>query len=164
MKTSKIWRKHSSKIVFGSLIAGSLLLSYKDISANMRSLSQARGMIAGNTQQQLLLEEQLSHEEAQAKVAEKRYKAGCTIVVAVKDAKNLATLVEGETVYDRTSKKPLPLGTVVCDANGNTGVLVAGNAGIPVVSLMAFTGDRSLATAQIRKIHGAKVYYYTPEK
>jgi hypothetical protein len=164
MNTNRIWRKHGSKIIFGSLIAGSLLLSSKDISANMRSLSQARETIAGNSQQQLLLEEQLSHELSQAKIAEARYKAGCTIVVAVKAAKNLATLVEGETVLDRTTKKSLPVGTVVCDGNGNTGVLVAGNDGVPVVRQMAFTGDRTLATEQVRKIKGAKVYYYTPEK
>jgi hypothetical protein len=164
MQTNRIWRKHGGKIVFGSLIAGSLLLNSKDISANMRSLSQARETIAGNSQQQLLLEEQLSHEQAQAKVAEARYKTGCTIVVAVKAAKNLATLVEGETVLDRTTKKSLPIGTVVCDANGSTGVLVPDKNGVPVVGQMAFTGDRSLATEQIRKIHGAKVYYYTPEK
>ena len=164
MSTNRIWRKHSSKIIFGSLIVGSLLLSSKDISANMRSLSQARETIAGNSQQQLLLEEQLAHEQAQAKIALARYKAGCTIVVAVKQAKNLATLVEGETVLDRTTKKSLPVGTVVCDGNGNTGVLTAGKDNVPVVGQMAFTGDRSLATEQIRKIHGAKVYYYTPEK
>jgi hypothetical protein len=141
-----------------------ILLSSKDISASVRSLSQARETIAGNSQQQLLLEEQLSHELSQAKVAEARYKAGCTIVVAVKAAKNLATLVEGETVLDRTTKKSLPVGAVVCDGNGNTGVLTASKDGVPVVGQMAFTGDRSLATEQVRKIKGAKVYYYTPEK
>ena len=130
----------------------------------MQNLSQARETIANNSQEQLLLEEQLAHEQAQARVAEARYKAGCTIVVAVKAAKNLATLVEGETVLDRTTKKSLPNGTVVCDGNGNTGVLVAGKDGVPVVRQMAFTGDRALATEQVRQIKGAKVYYYTPEK
>lgn len=164
MNTNRIWRKHSSKIIFGSLIAGSLILSSKDISANMQSLSQARTTIAFNSQQQMLLEEQLSHEQALSKVAQARYKAGCTIVVAVKAARNLATLVEGETVLDRTTKKSLPINTVVCDGNGNTGVLIAGKDGVPVVGQMAFTGDRQLAINQIKKIRGAKLYYYTPQK
>jgi hypothetical protein len=157
---AKTWQQDC----FGSLLAGTLLFSSKDISANMQNLSQARETIANNSQEQLLLEEQLAHEQAQARVAEARYKAGCTIVVAVKAAKNLATLVEGETVLDRTTKKSLPNGTVVCDGNGNTGVLVAGKDGVPVVGQMAFTGDRALATEQVRQIKGAKVYYYTPEK
>lgn len=164
MNINRIWRYHHSRIVFGLLIAGSLLLSSKDIGLRMRYLSAARETISTNSAQQQLLNEQLALEKSQASVAESRYKTGCAIVVAVNSPTNLATLVEGEPVLDRTTKKPLPAGTVVCDSNGNTGVLVAGKNGIPVVRQMAFTGDRSLATAQIRKIHGAKVYYYTPEK
>jgi hypothetical protein len=164
LNTNRIWRKHNSKIVFGLLIAGSLILSSKDISANMQSLSIARTTIAFNGQQQMLLEQQLSYEQAASKVAEARYKSGCTIVVAAKAARNLATLVEGETVLDRTTKKSLPINTVVCDGNGNTGVLIADKDGVPVVGKMAFTGNRELAINQIKKIRGAKVYYYTPEK
>lgn len=64
----------------------------------------------------------------------------------------------------KTSKKSLPVGTVVCDGNGNTGILAPNSKGVPVVSDMAFTGNRELAIDQIRKIRGAKVYYFTPEK
>lgn len=164
MTITQIWRKHHSQIIFGCLILGSLAFSSNDITRNMRSLSQTRKVISTNSNQQQLLEEQLALEKSQAAVAEARYKTGCTIVVAVNSPRNLATLVEGEPVLDRTTKKPLPAGTVACDGNGNTGVLVANKEGVPVVREMAFTGDRSLATAQIRKIHGAKVYYFTPEK
>ncbi|MBW4607340.1 MAG: hypothetical protein KME22_08960 [Hassallia sp. WJT32-NPBG1] len=164
MNINRFWRKHNSKIVFGSLVIASLIYSSNDISANMRSLSEARQVIGANTRQLTLLEEQLNHEKAQAKIAEARYKAGCAIVVAVNSPRNLATLVEGETVLDRTSKKSLPVGTVVCDSNGNTGVLISNKSGVPVVSQMAFTGNRELAIAQIRRIHGAKLYFVTPEK
>lgn len=162
--TNRIWRKHGSQIVFGSLIASSLLLSHNDIARNMQNISKAKETIATNTAQQQLMQEQLAHEKAQAEIAEARYKAGCTIVVAVNSPRNLATLVEGEPVFDRTSKKYLPAGTVVCDGNGQTAVLATNASGIPVVSDMAFTGNRSLAIEQVRKIRGAKVYYYTPEK
>jgi hypothetical protein len=164
MQLARIWRKHSSQIIFGCLIAGSVAQSSKDITRNMQSLSRTREIISTNTSQQQLLEEQLALEKSQAAVAEARYKAGCTIVVAVNSPRNLATLVEGEPVLDRTTKKPLPAGTVVCDGNGQTGVIVRDNQKQLVVGQMAFTGDRSLALDLIRKIHGAKVYYVTPEK
>ncbi|HEY9665261.1 MAG TPA: hypothetical protein V6C91_00565 [Coleofasciculaceae cyanobacterium] len=130
----------------------------------MQSLSQAREMISANSSQQQLLEEQLAHEKAQAAIAEARYNSGCTMVVAVNSPRNLATLVEGEPVLDRTTKKPLPAGTVVCDGNGNTGVIVHNAQGELVVGQMAFTGNRELALEQVRKIKGARVYYVTPEK
>jgi hypothetical protein len=162
--TNRIWRKHGSQIVFGSLIVVSLLLSYKDIARNMQNLSQARETISRNSTQHLLLEEQLAHEKASAAIAEARYTSGCRIVVAVNSPRNLATLVEGEPVLDRTTKKPLPAGTIVCDSNGNTGVIVQNDQGDLVVGQMAFTGNRELAIAQVRKIRGARVYYVTPEK
>lgn len=164
MQLSRIWRKHSGQIIFGCLIAGSVAFSSGDISRNMRSLSITREVIAANTSQQQLLEEQLALEKSQAAVAEARYKNGCTIVVAVNSPRNLATLVEGEPVLDRTTKKPLPAGTVVCDANGQTGVIISNEQKQLVVGHLAFTGDRSLALVLIRKIHGAKVFYVTPEK
>lgn len=161
---SRIWRKHGSKIVFGSLILGSLAFGHNDIQRNMQSLSAAREVINTNTNKSRLLEEQFKSEQQAAAIAEARYKAGCTIVVAANSPRNLATLVEGEPVLDRTSKKSLPLGTVVCDGNGNTGVLVSDGTGTPVVGQMAFTGNRELAIDQIKKIRGAKVYYFTPQK
>jgi hypothetical protein len=162
--TSRIWRRHGGKIVFGLLIAGSLALNSRNIERSMQSMYETNQTIATNNQRQSLLEEQFNHEQAQARIAEARYKAGCAIVVAASENRSLATLVEGETVLDRTTQKPLPVGTVVCDGSGNTGVLAAGKDGVPVVTQMAFTGNRELAIAQIKKIRGAKLYFYTPKK
>ncbi|MGI8502061.1 MAG: hypothetical protein ACR2LR_13120 [Hassallia sp.] len=164
MHLAQIWRKYNSQIIFSCLIAGSLAFSSNDITRNMRSLSQTREIISANTNQQQLLDEQLALEKSQATAAAARYKAGCTIVVAVNSPRNLATLVEGDPVLDRTTKKPLPAGTVVCDGNGQTGVIIRNAQRQLVVGQMAFTGDRELAIAQIKKIKGAKVFYFTPEK
>lgn len=161
---SRIWRRHGSKIVFGSLTIISLAFGHQDIQRNMQALSTARETIAVNQNRQRLLDEQFQNEKQAAHIAESRYKSGCTIVVAADSPRNLATLVEGEPVLDRTTKKSLPLGTVVCDGNGNTGVLVPGVDGSPVVGKMAFTGNRELAINQVKKIRGAKVYYFTPQK
>lgn len=160
---ARIWRRHSSLIVFGSLVVGSLALGHKDIQRNMQSMSIAREVININQNRQRLLDEQFQREQQASKIAESRYKSGCVMVVAANSPWNLATLVEGEPVLDRTTKKFLPLGTVVCDGIGNTGVLVQSSDG-PVVGEMAFTGNRELALDTIRKIRGAKVYYVTPSK
>ena len=102
---NRLWRKHNTKIIFGTLIAGSLLFSYKDIARNMQNLSAARETIATNSTKQQLLEEQLQYEQAQDKIATARYNSGCTMVVAANSPRNLATLVVGEPVFDRTTQK-----------------------------------------------------------
>lgn len=167
----KVWRKYKTEITFGAIALVAVILSHGDIKRSMQSLGDERARIAANTQQQRRLEESQELAKSKAVVAEDRYKNGCTMVVAANSPRNLATLVEGETVLDRTTKKSLPSGTIVCDGNGSTGVL-APNAdssrgvaiGTPVVTDMAFTGNRDLALATLRKISGAKVYYFTPEK
>lgn len=163
MNYSRIWRRHSGAIIFSTLILGSLAFGHKDIQQNMQSLSVARETIAVNENKQRLLNEQFQREQQSAKIAEQRYKSGCVMVVAASSPRNLATLVKGEPIFDRTTKKPLPLNTVVCDGIGNTGVIVQSSDGL-VVGQMAFTGNRELAIDTIRKIRGAKVYYVTPSK
>ncbi|OKH47310.1 hypothetical protein NIES2101_24025 [Calothrix sp. HK-06] len=159
----QIWRRHGSLIVFGVLVASSLSFGYKDIQSNMQSLSVARQTIASNENKQRLLDEQFKREQQASKIAQSRYKSGCVMVVAANSPRNLATLVEGEPVLDRTTKNPLPLNTVVCDGIGNTGTIVRSVNGL-VVGNMAFTGNRELAIDTIKKIRGAKVYYVTPSK
>lgn len=164
MINKKTWRKHKLEITFGALASIAALFSHGDIQRSMNGLSEDRLRISNNASVQRRLEENAELVKAKAAIAEQRYKDGCTIVVVVNSPRNLATLVEGETVLDRTSKKSLPAGTVVCDVNGNTGVLAVNTDGVPVVTDMAFTGDRQLALNLISKIRGARVYYNTPEK
>lgn len=159
----KIWRRHGKEILFGSLAILSLAFGHKDIMQNMKSMSITREVINTNQTKQQLLNEQFEREQQASKIAESRYKSGCIMVVAANSPRNLATLVEGEPVLDRTTKKSLPLGTVVCDGTGNTGVLIQSPDGA-VVGEMAFTGNRELAIDTIKKIRGAKLYYVTPSK
>jgi hypothetical protein len=65
------------------------------------------------------------------------------MVVAMNNPKFFTTLSEGQPVMDRIRKTPLPIGTIVCDANGNTAKIVSVQ-GKPVVGELAFTGDRTL--------------------
>ncbi|BAY50674.1 hypothetical protein SAMD00079811_83050 (plasmid) [Scytonema sp. HK-05] len=162
--SKRVWRKHKLEISFGAVALIAALFSHSDIQRSMQGLSEDRARIASNASEQRRLEENAELVKAKAAIAEQRYRDGCTIVVAVNSPNSLATLVEGEPVFDRTSKKPLPAGTVVCDVNGSTAVLASNLNGVPVVTDLAFTGNRDLALALIRKIKGARVYYYTPAK
>jgi hypothetical protein len=164
LNQKRLWRKHKLEISFGAIALIAALFSHSDIQRSMQMLSDDRARISTNASEQRRLEENAELVKAKAAIAEQRYNSGCTLVVAVNSPKNLATLVEGEPVFDRTTSKPLPIGTVVCDGNGNTAVLASNANGVPVVTDMAFTGNRDLALAQLRKINGAKVYYYTPGK
>ncbi len=164
MLNRKVWRRHKLEFGFGAVALVAAFFSHNDIQRSMQGLSEDRARIATNASEQRRLEENAELVKAKAAIAEQRYNSGCTLVVAVNSPKNLATLVLGEPVYDRTTNKPLPIGTVVCDGNGNTAVLASNANGVPVVTDMAFTGNRDLALAQLRKINGAKVYYYTPGK
>jgi hypothetical protein len=160
----KVWRKHKTEIIFVSVALLAALFSHKDIQKGMESLADERIKISTQASEKRHFEQSQELAKTKAAIAEQRYQDGCTIVVAANSPRNLATLVEGETVLDRTSKKSLPAGTVVCDGNGNTGILKANTQSIPVVTDLAFTGKRELAIDQVRKIKGAKVYYFTPEK
>ncbi|NJN07182.1 MAG: hypothetical protein HC815_04070 [Richelia sp. RM1_1_1] len=159
MKRNRFWRKHGAKCVFGGAALISLALSSNDIKQDMQSRSEIRQQLGSQNLKQTKLEEQFKFEQQQAKIAEARYTAGCVLIVAPENTRNLATIEDGDVIRDRTNGKPLPNNTVICDGNGNTGVIKDGKAG-----LIAFTGNRDLVIQQVNRINGAKLYYYTPTK
>ena len=159
MKRNRFWRKHGTKCIFGGAALISLALSSNDIKQNMQSMSEIRQQLGSQSLKQTKLSEQLKFEQIQAKIAEARYKAGCVLVVAPENARNLATIEEGDIITDRNNGKPLPDNSVVCSGAGNTGVIKDGKVG-----LIAFTGNRELVLDQVKRINGAKLYYYAPSK
>jgi len=161
---TKHFRRHSTEYIFAGLACVMALVGHADIQKQMDSLSSDRARIAESTAKTRQLVESAEAESERAKVAIQRYQDGCTIVVAVSSPKDLATLSKGEPVLDRITKNPLPEGTVVCDINGSTAVLKSNSQGVPVADDFAFTGNRELALSLVKKIHGAKVFYNTPEK
>ncbi|NEQ27820.1 MAG: hypothetical protein F6K28_54250, partial [Microcoleus sp. SIO2G3] len=56
------------------------------------------------------------------------------------------SLSEGQPVIDRVRQTPLPAGTIVCDANGNTARIVPG-VNRQVVGELAFTGNQKIVQA-----------------
>lgn len=159
MKRNRFFRKHGSKVIFGSLALISIAFSHKDIKQNMDSMSEIRNQIGRQSLKQTKLENQFDFEQKQAKIAEARYQAGCILIVAKENERNLATIQEGDVISDRNNGKTLPNNSVICDGHGNTAVIKDGKA-----DLVAFTGDRTLVIQQVKRINGAKLFYYTPSK
>jgi hypothetical protein len=150
MNSSRVWRKHKTSIVFGALIGASLLYSSSDIQRNMGAISDIKQSIAENSKQQTILEQQLEFEKEQAKIADSRYESGCLPIVATVYPHKYVTIVQGKVIQDRITRNPLPKGTVVCDANGNTGVIGDGGK----VEVIAFTGNRDLVATRLKRFRG----------
>ncbi|MEW6496893.1 MAG: hypothetical protein AB1589_30885 [Cyanobacteriota bacterium] len=149
MNTSRIWRKNKTSVTFGALTAISLLFSAGDISRSMESIASLKSAIASNSEKQSQLEQQFKFEQEQAAIAEARYKKGCLPVVAEVYPHKYIAISEGQIIKDRVTGKPLPSGTVVCDANGTTGVISEGDVGA-----IAFTGDRDMVASRLRRFRG----------
>jgi hypothetical protein len=150
VNSTRIWRKHKTSIVFGTLIGASLLYSFGDIQRNMGAISDIKQSIAENSKQQTILEQQLEFEKEQAKIADSRYESGCLPIVATVYPHKYVTIVQGKVIIDRITKDPLPKGSVVCDANGNTGVIALKGK----VEAIAFTGNRDLIATRLKRFRG----------
>jgi hypothetical protein len=150
VNNTRIWRKHKTSIVFGALIGASLLYSSGDIQRNMGAISDIKQSIAENSKQQTILEQQLEFEKEQATIADSRYESGCLPIVATVYPHKYVTIVQGKVIKDRITLNPLPKGTVVCDANGNTGVIALRGE----VAAIAFTGNRDLVATRLKRFRG----------
>ena len=154
MQVPKIIKRNPVSTLFGVGVVGCLIANSNNIQRNMESINAVRDVTQQNSVQEMKLRASQQTSEAQAEIANDRYKNGCVMVVAMKSPKNYTSLSEGQPVLDRVRKTPLPAGTIVCDANGNTGRIVTVK-GQPVVGEMAFTGNKTLV-AQARKNFTAK--------
>ena len=159
---NRFWRKHKISVVFGVLVASSLAMSAKDIGNNFEVLSDARQRVASNAKEQMLLEETEEHRAKLWEIANNRMKKGCVVVVDARTARNLATIVEGQPILDRTTKAYLPNGTTVCDGVGTTAILKTNADGVPVATALA-SGDRELIYPNIKRVRGARIFYNVPK-
>lgn len=102
----------------------------------------------------------LAQQEAEQKseVAEQRYKDGCLPVVSPSQT-DYVTLIKNQPVIDSGSGAPLPDGTVVCDAHGNTATLVNDDdddSTPAVAQAFAFTGNKAVVDERLRNFQGAR--------
>ena len=91
-------------------------------------------------------------------IARDRYNKGCVMVVASNDNTKLTSITEGMPVYDGARKIPLSAGNIVCDSNGLTGEIVVNvlDKLTPVVSNTAFTSDRAIVAAAMKRYQGTR--------
>ena len=111
------------------------------------------------TQQQEQAKLTLSQDAAKQKdaIARQRYQDGCVMVVSANDKTQLTSITEGLPVIDSARNVPLSVGNIVCDSNGLTGEIIAGeNSKIPVVGNTAFTSDRTLVANAAKRYRGTK--------
>lgn len=134
-------------IVFGVGIAAIALFSKDSIQANLKYQNQQS--LAFQKQQNALALSQAARkiQQARKELAEERFEQGCVIVVAENDPEFFTGLSLGKPVIDAIRKVPVAPGTVVCDANGNTGIVDKNN----VVSDMAYTGNQKLINSAKKK-------------
>jgi hypothetical protein len=89
--------------------------------------------------------------KAMAEIANERYTVlGCQPVVNWGQT-DWVSLVENEVVLDPETQFPIPAGTIVCDANGNTAIMQHNAEGLPVAQSFAFTGDREVVLSRLRQ-------------
>lgn len=107
-----------------------------------------------------MVELKLSQQEAEQKavIAIQRYEGGCIPVVS-DDQQSYVTLIENRAVVDTSSGVPLPAGSLVCDAHGNTAELVDHD-GDPttkaIAQAFAFTGRKAVIRSRLQQYQGAR--------
>jgi hypothetical protein len=161
MNTSKFLRRYQSQIIWGGLILGSLAMAHNDIKANLQNMTSVKQDIAENNQKVQKLESTVEFEKQQAEIAGARYEKGCLILTNSNG--RFINLQQGQIVVDPTRKTPLPKYTVVCDANGNTGILLPRDFdgdGIKttVVTETAFTGDTAVIEKALKTARSKSSY------
>ncbi|MBW4600335.1 MAG: hypothetical protein KME29_12195 [Calothrix sp. FI2-JRJ7] len=151
------WSRTGLKAAQGFfLIAGIVAVgfSYPSFQKYQASIDRDKATIDQITAQRRELQLQLESEKEQAEIANERYKT-CLPVVG-ENFKNgthyFAGIQEGMIIHDRITGKPLPQGTVICDAFGNTGTLDENGK----VKSLAFTGNRALIEQRLKRFRGSQ--------
>lgn len=140
-----------------------LAFSANNLKANWNAIASVQSSVRESSAAQMRLQASQQAAQAQAEIAEERYKKGCLFVVAMNSPGDYTSLSESEPVIDRIRKKPLPKGTLVCDANGNTAILETNAEDVPVVAELAFTGSREIIDAA-RARNKSKARYAQPNQ
>ncbi|MBE9178635.1 hypothetical protein IQ268_08690 [Oculatella sp. LEGE 06141] len=115
-------------------------MNHQNILENMKASEVRAQQIKANAALSAEAEASTLFAEQQAAIAEGRYVAGCMFIYFADTPNQYANVAVGARVVDPVDGSPLPPGTVVCDANGNTAIL-DGNSKI---SLPAYTGNKAI--------------------
>jgi hypothetical protein len=158
---SRFIKRNKASLLWGCLMLASLALASNDIKANLQELSETKQLIREDGAKIQQLERQTDLEKEQARLAEKRYQSGCLLLVN-RDG-TFTNLAQGLIVVDPIRKTALPKGTVICDTNGNTGVLQPRDFDrdgkwTVVIADTAFTGNRNLVDRSVERFRNRSSY------
>lgn len=131
-----------------ALMALAAAANFPTIAQNVQATGRVREKAMENSELNQQLQATSLFTEQQAAIAEQRYSSGCVLVVATNDPSKFTSLTEGQPVLDAVRGVPLPAGTVVCDAFGNTARIVSVD-GQPVAGEFAFTGNKQVVEEAI---------------
>lgn len=123
-------------------------------------ITELREQATAQSQELSLLNLSQEQSDNLAAIAEKRLKDGCVPVFS-RDQGNYVTLIVNKPVVDPTTRQALPAGTLLCDAYGNTALLVDddGDPNTPAVAQQfAFTGNRDLVKDVLSNYRGARFF------
>lgn len=161
-------------------VAGVLVVLHAGDILAMLAQNRALREIAAKGQKQTA-ELQIAQSKAKeaAAIAQQRFQGGCTLLVANNDPKALTSISIGMPVLDGVRQTPLPPGTIVCDDKGGTAVIrdsqelttgeeftctVTTKQGkrtfgdhCPVAAEYAFTGDRGVVEAAIKRANAGNL-------
>ncbi|WP_445634497.1 hypothetical protein NSTC745_06320 [Nostoc sp. DSM 114161] len=151
----KYLRRNPMVAVFFFGLCVCFALSSGNIKSQWNAAAILQQKAQENTSKQWNLALSQQQAEEAAKIAEARYTKGCKLVVSKKSPNNFTTLTEGKSIFDRARNAPLPVGTVVCDAYGNTAKIVEGE----VVGEIAFTGNQAVIDKVVKR---SKAKYSSP--
>ena len=144
-------KRNKVSAAFGIAILGCFALNSGEIQKNMTVVGKVREIAQLNAAKDMQLRVSQQQTQMQAEIANEPYQNGCLIVVTIADPTQLTSLNEGQPVLDGASKVPLPLGTIVCDAHGNTAKIIPDANGNPVAGEIAFTGNREIVESARNK-------------
>lgn len=146
MKLLRIVQRNPINVTFGVLMLGCLALSSGNVKANFENINATKKITQFNAVKNLELTASQQDVESQAEIAKQRYQQGC-LMLSVKG--KFVYLSQATTVIDPDRKTPLPRGTLVCDAFGNTGRLAPRDFDqdgtfTTVITETAFTGNQEI--------------------
>jgi outer membrane murein-binding lipoprotein Lpp len=146
MAQNRFVRKNKENFIWGAVMLGAIAFSAGDLQKSYQKMQVTKDEISQNNEKVQQMETNMEFLRQQAEIAAGRFESGCLLVA--NDGRKV-NLIQGQTVVDRITKKPLPKNTVVCDSNGNTGVLLprdfdGDGKKTVVVAETAFTGDSTI--------------------
>ncbi|OKH35021.1 hypothetical protein NIES2101_38120 [Calothrix sp. HK-06] len=143
-----------STVGWGVAVLTGLIFAFPNLKAYQDDVNQEWKENKNLESKNSKLQRQFEFEQQQAEIANKRYES-CLPVVGefMRNGTHYFTgLREGDKPTDRITRELLPSGTVVCDANGTTGVI--GSDG--KVGFLAYTGNRDIIQSRLKRFRGSQ--------